>query len=167
MLRKLFVLLLIALVIAGGIGGYLLFTKINTPVSKAIIAIPSDAAIIIESDDFPGAWSELKAVSVFWNKLTGIEIVTQINERTSYLDSLFSREGELAQLVKGQATFISLHLTGVHNYDYLFLVSLKNTNKMQEFNLKMKSLAGSNAISKRNYDKVDIFEIATDVGAFN
>ena len=144
-----------------------MFTKISTPVSKAIIAIPSDAAIIIESDDFPSAWSALKSVSVFWNKLTEIDLVKQINKRTTYLDSLFSKEGELAQLVKGQATFISLHLTGVHNYDYLFLVSLKNTHQMLDFNQRIKALVGDNTINKRSYDKVDIFEISTEMGEFN
>ncbi len=167
MLRKLFVLFLIALVVAGGIGGYLLFTKISTPVSKAIIAIPSDAAIIIESDDFPNAWNDLKSVSVFWNKLKGMKLIDQIDNRTAYLDSLFSKQGEIAQLVKGQATFISIHLTGIHNYDYLFLVSLKNTNRMQDFNQIIKSLVGDNTINKRSYDKVDIFEISTEVGIFN
>jgi len=167
MLRKLFVLFLIALVIAGGIGGYLLFTKISTPVSKAIIAIPSDAAIIIESDNFPGAWNELKSVSVYWNKLKGIELIDQIEARTAYLDSLFSKEDKIAQLISGQATFISIHLTGIHNYDYLFLVSLKNTNQMRDFNKTVKSLVDENTITKRSYDKVDIFEISTEVGVFN
>ena len=147
MLRKLFVLFLIALVIAGGIGGYLLFTKISTPVSKAIIAIPSDAAIIIESDNFPSAWNELKTVSVYWNKLKGIELIDQIEARTAYLDSLFSKEDRIAQLISGQATFISIHLTGVHNYDYLFLVSLKNTNQMRDFNKTVKSLVDENTIT--------------------
>jgi len=165
MLRKLFAILLIALIIAAGIAGYRLFQQINTTVSKAVHAIPFNAALIIESKDFPDTWKKLANTTEFWNTLSGIEFVNNIDEKTRFLDSLISAEGKVAQLIKSQSAFISLHLTGTDRYDYLFTVGLKNINQISQIEGVVATIAKGKSISKRSYDKVQINEIQIGDGS--
>ena len=70
MFRNLTVVLSIAIIIAGSIAGYLLYKDVKNPASKTIMAVPSNASIVIESNDFPSLWKKLKQETNFWNHLS-------------------------------------------------------------------------------------------------
>ena len=100
MLKKLFIGLLIAIIIGAGFVSYLLYQKLNVTKSKAIKAIPENASLIIESNDFSLVWNKLTNSTAYWRTLSGVNFVVELNTNTKFLDSLFSAEGKIAQLVK-------------------------------------------------------------------
>ncbi len=64
--KNLFIVLFIAIVLGGGFAGYLFYNQLRTAPNKAINAIPSNAALVIESRDFQNAWTKLSETTLFW-----------------------------------------------------------------------------------------------------
>ena len=159
MFRNLTVILSVAIIIAGSIAGYLLYKDVQNPASKTIMAVPSNAGIVIESNDFPSLWKKLKQETSFWNHFSISPFVNGINNSTFYLDSLFAKEARIASIIKGRPSIVSIHLTGKSSFDYLFLIGLNNNGQIGALNNFISS-AAKNSITKRTYEKVDIRDIS-------
>ena len=167
MFRNLTVILSVAIIIAGSIAGYLLYKDVQNPASKTIMAVPSNAGIVIESNDFPSLWKKLKQETSFWNHFSISPFVNGINNSTFYLDSLFAKEARIASIIKGRPSIVSIHLTGKSSFDYLFLIGLNNNGQIGALNNFISS-AAKNSITKRTYEKVDIRDISLSTqGSFS
>ena len=159
MAKNFLIVLFAAIVLVGGGAGYLFYSQLRTTPNKAINAIPGNAAIIIESRDFQNAWLKLRETTLFWRTLTGVDFIKNLNENTSFLDSVFSAESKAAMLIKGRPSFISAHLVGANDYSFLFLVSLKNIRQISEIDHVVVKSSSGIEVNKRIYDKVTISEI--------
>ena len=131
--KSFLIFLFIAIVLGGGFAGYLFYSKLKTTPNKAINAIPSNAALIIESQDFQNAWTKLNETTLFWRNLDSVDFIKTLNNNTNFLDSLFSSESKVAMLAKKSPAYISAHPVGANDYSFLFLISLKNIRQISEF----------------------------------
>jgi len=153
------IILFVVIVLCGGFAGYLFYSQLRTPPNKAINAIPANAALIIESQDFQNTWDKLGKTTLFWRNLSNVNFIKNLNESTDFLDSLFSAESKVAMLVKGRPSFISAHIVGASDYNFLFLISLKNIRQISEIDDVVSKVSSKSEIKKRIYDKVSISEI--------
>ena len=152
------------LVLGAGVAGYLFYTQLPTIASKAIKAIPSNAAIIIESRDFQKTWQSLEATTSFWRTLSKVGFIKELNEQTTFLDSVLSAESHIAALIKGRSAFISVHLTGTNDYNFLFLIGLENIRQISTIDDLFTKVARGKTVQKRSYEKVTISDISLAEG---
>jgi len=158
-MRNVLIVFFVIVVLGGGVTGYLFYKQLKSPASKAINAIPSNAVIIIESNDFQKTWQSLEKTTSFWRTLSGIKFAQTLNAQTAYLDSLLSAEGKVSSLVKGRPAFISTHLTGTTDFNFLFLVGLENISQISTIDDVFLKLSRNLTVEKRSYDKVTISDI--------
>ncbi len=111
MAKNFLLILFVVIVLAGGVSGYLFYHQLRTPPNKAIKAIPANAALIIESQDFQKTWDKLDKNTLFWRTLAKVDFIKKFNKSTRFLDSLLSAESKVAMLIKGRPSFVSA-LTG-------------------------------------------------------
>ncbi|MBL4577691.1 MAG: hypothetical protein JKX74_04415 [Flavobacteriales bacterium] len=160
MMRNLLIVFFVLVLVGGGIAGYLFYTQLKSPASKAINAIPTNAALIIESRDFQKTWQTLEKTTTFWRTLSGVNFIKQLNLQTAFLDSLLSAESKASLLVKGRPAFISAHLTGSNDYSFLFLIGLETISQISTINDVLSKASRDMNVQERSYDKVTISQIA-------
>ena len=93
--------------------------------------VPEDAIYIIESEAPIDNWKEL-AESDIWQYMKTHEYFEDINESADYLDSLVHANEALLDLVGKQQLLISGHKDKPDDYDFLFLVDLKQGAKVAD-----------------------------------
>ncbi len=114
----------IALLIIGSIAaGYFYYQQIKAPHSEAMNAIPSDAAYILECNNFKASWQKLSQTSL-WVDLLGSSYFNSLTEDINYLDSTLGKKEDTQVFLKNYPFFISAHNVQNKGFDLLFLVNL-------------------------------------------
>lgn len=90
---------------------------------QAINAVPDNAAIIIESKNTFTSWEKLRATSS-WSDLSQQKYVKELNLNYLLIDSVIKNNDELKSIIKSNAIVVSIHPTGLNDYDFLYLVNL-------------------------------------------
>ena len=124
MFRKILLILLIIAIIGAGVYSYFSFRQIKQPVSEAVNAIPMNAALVIEGNDFPETWKKLSNGNIMWEALKDSEYFRTLNGDLSFLDSVYNKNPELQRSVKGTSIYAAAVLSGVQAYHFLFLMSM-------------------------------------------
>ncbi len=87
-MKKALILVGILLVIAMGVGGYFYWKSQEVPPTSALNAIPQDAALILNFDDFRSSWTKLKNDAAYYDDLGQTQLFHDIFSDVSLLDSL-------------------------------------------------------------------------------
>lgn len=153
--KLLFVVILLGF--AAGLGWFFLqYEESKAPSSSALVAIPSDAAIIVQTHDPRATWGKLAQDNTLWEALCRGESFASINHGISVLDSLLDTRDPLAQLVRFQPLYISAHKSGGSSYNWLFAISLPPAGNAEIVHSAVRDLAASPATSKQ-YDEATIY----------
>src|SRR5258706_1975556 len=100
---------------------------------EAFHLIPSDAIYCIASDHPIESWKEM-AGSGAWGHLQKNTYFAALTASANSLDSLIHRNDLLFELIGTRALIVSAHLTGAKEYDFLFLVDLKEASGIKFLN---------------------------------
>ncbi|HVA98937.1 MAG TPA: hypothetical protein VNG53_08585, partial [Bacteroidia bacterium] len=111
MLRKIFFGVFVTLIIVAGLSGYLYLKKIETPVSTAIKAIPTDAVFIVRSNSVDAVWKKIAQSNIIWQDFLSENYFSDINKNGTVLDSLIQLSPDISALLDGNPFFISAHET--------------------------------------------------------
>lgn len=124
---KIFLIFLTALIVsAGAVATYFYF---KTSPKRAIWNyVPNDAVYIIETDNLTKGWNKLSD-SKMWKNLINDPLFNSIQESALLLDSLIKDNETLDMLFTNRPLIISCHLLPKKDFDFLFLVDLKQAGK--------------------------------------
>ena len=75
-------------------------------------AVPSDAAIVIETNDFQDLFKKLNYDNLIWQELIHLDKTKRLNQQILFLDSLFQYSKPIKQTFQNSSVIISLHKTG-------------------------------------------------------
>lgn len=156
MWKKILIGIVISVFVAGGIYWFTYTKELHTPVSDAINAIPSNAAIIFESKQTKNTWKKLSQANVMWEALLGSETFAKLNIQTHYIDSLLKSNAAIAQLLDNHSLFISAHISGATTFDFLYVYSLPNRSYQSSVEGFIKTINNSTEPFFREYSGVDI-----------
>jgi hypothetical protein len=159
MWKKTVFAILLILVIVGGIYWFTYTKKINTPVSSAMNAIPSNAAFIFESKQSTKTWAKLSQTNDIWKELLNTETFSKLNKQTHYIDSLTKTNKSIVQLLNNGSIFVSAHVSGANTFDFLYVYSLPNLGNQSTLEQFIKSVSNNIEPTYRDYDDVDIATI--------
>lgn len=129
MLRKILLILLTIAIIGAAVYSYYSFRQIKQPVSEAIHAIPLNAAVVVEGNDFPGTWKKLSSGNIIWEALKSSDYFTTLNNDLSQLDSIYSSSAELQKAVVGKQVYAAAVQSGAQDYHFLFVMSMPADGK--------------------------------------
>ncbi len=129
MKRVLAITALAIIVLLTGFLAYVKYIKQNVT-TEAFSLIPSDAIYILEADDPIENWNEFSS-SPFWNYLAQHAYFKELSGDADYLDSLVNANQFLLDHLGKRNLFMSAHMISNSDYDFFFLVDLKDAGKFQ------------------------------------
>ena len=136
------------------------FKRAHSPVSDSLRAIPTDAAMILESEHMRAVWDDLHHSNLIWEQLQQTQKFRFIDFSAGMLDSLISEQPMLQELFSNSSMMVSVHPAGATSYDYLFTMSMPpNGNSEKMVKTIMKQLGSRADYSSRQYNGEKIHSI--------
>lgn len=153
------VLILLFLGFIGGLGySYLYFKQKKQPISEAINAIPTSAALIIESKNTFANWKNISSTNLIWQELITTDFFGELESQLINLDSLMNKHDQINQLLKKQSIYLSAHMSGANAFNFLFTTSIPSTQSKDQINSFLKNEL--NAKDHKNYDNIAILKFS-------
>ena len=160
MTKKILLSLFILLMVAVSIIAYNFYKNIKEPVNKtALEAIPQNAAVIIKETNFNAIYSKIESTNIIWEELVAnTTTALKSKKQIQYLDSLLS--GPFAPLFSNTPILGSIHLSGAHDFDFIFYLPIIADVSEVDLIQKIKNVTRKNTTS-REYDGANIHNIST------
>lgn len=153
--KSLLVILLVILLARGGFWAYQNYYSVRKVNSLELIN--PDAVFVFETYQGADTWNQL-VNDPSWNIFSSFPAFEKISRQLVSLDSLTGENGQIAKLVQGEQFTISLHATGIENFELLYTLNL-SPNKSSDLieGLKTKIPVGSR-FQTRTYSEQQIIE---------
>ncbi len=160
MTKKILLALFILLMGAVSIIAYNFYKNIKEPVNKtALEAVPQNAAVIIKESNFNALYTKIASSNIIWEELVGnTEVALKAKTQIHYLDSLLS--GPFTPLFKNTPIISSVHLSGAHDYEFIFYLPILRDVTETDLIQKIKNVTRKNYTS-RTYDGATIYTLPT------
>lgn len=129
-------------VILLGIGGFATYIYFKKSPDRAVWNyIPKDAIYIIETENLTKGWSTLSD-SKIWQHMIKNKMFDDLRESANTLDSLIKGNETLDYLFTDRRLLISAHPLEKGDFDFLFLVDLKQAGKLAFIQDYIEDIAG-------------------------
>jgi len=139
---------------------YFSLNKAEEKDAPLLTAIPSDASIILETNQIFKLINHLTESSNIWKEISKISNAPKINNQFKFITKQLSNESELRALLSDKKTIISVHLQGKNKTASLICFEFKNPEDAKQLkNLLSAKFAKSAEITKRKYDNASVFTI--------
>ena len=149
---------IILLVILGGIGwvGWKWYGAKGIP-EEAFGYIPADVIYCVAIDDPIDTWKTVFN-SNMWRHLQTNTYFAALTRSINSADSLVKRNEVISDMVGSQPVLVSAHKTGAKEYDFLFLVDLKEASGIKFLNDYLTDFSTSGyKVRKEKYNNEDLF----------
>lgn len=158
---KKFLKILLILIILGA-GGFWVYIKYISPITvkKAMIMVPDDAVMVIETSNLTKAWTEISD-SKMWGYLTKNLYFNDLNEDIELLNEYLKDNIIAEKALKNRKLLMSMHMISARDWDFLFVVDLKILAKFKNRGLKsILGLVEGYKVKEREYNGETIIELA-------
>src|SRR6476620_227272 len=135
---------------------YTSFIKVNN--KSALEAIPENAAIILEVDNLPQAWTAVSNTDI-WKDLKQNEAFSKLNNLFMLTDSAIHANPDMYNLLSDNHTAISFHSVRGEHLSIL-MVSETGTMKNAADVAKWIATLVQGTVAKRMFDKEVLFEVS-------
>ena len=157
---KKFLRFLLIIIILGA-GGFWVYIKYISPVTikKTMIMVPNDAVLIIETSNLTDAWKEISN-SEMWKYLLENPYFNDLNEDIELLNK-YLRDNTIAEkALKNRKLQMSMHMISARDWDFLFVIDLKNIAQIKRLGLKrILGLVDGYKVKEREYNGETIIEL--------
>lgn len=123
------IFILLALGVAG-IAGYWYFLTMDNHDIYEFVA--KDAVFVVEADDPIENWKSLSKTKV-WRHMKKNALFADIEEDCNYLDTLIRDNKQIFKLVSGKKLLVVGQMTKADDYDFVYLMDLKEAGKISNF----------------------------------
>ncbi len=113
-----------------GLGGYIYFLSLEE--HEIYEFVPRDAIFIVEADDPIENWKDLSKTKI-WNHMKKNALFADIEDDCNYLDTLIKDNQRIFDLVSGKRLLVVAQMTQADDYDFVYLLDLKQGGKIAEF----------------------------------
>ena len=150
---------LIAILLLAGYFVYNLYIRPDNFL-RQIYLVPRDAIFILETDDPVNNWHKFTDAKP-WQYLKGQQKMEEINRKANTLDSIMQVNKTVLELFGKRNLIISAHITRKSNYDYLFIVDMQKTSKLESLKSQLETLFKANdfQVTQRNFKGEQILEL--------
>lgn len=153
------------LVIAAAAIGYIYYQQYNIQNEKPENAIPADAAFFLKGN-LKHAVGDIQAAG-FWKTAQQYKALQKMKGNFIFFDSLLSANvRQQSSDILSANSVISFHATGVQRFDLLFIIPVKKREAFTPVREAFTKETPFAAVTTRQFDGVDIFEIPASNGNF-
>ena len=124
MVKKILFYLFVVLSLAGAVYGYFYLNKNKEPISEITDHLPSNAMLVIQTNNFADFKTKLVHQNLIWNALQTDKNVNTVNSCVKYFDSLRIENEELKNLLEDNSFYWSIYKEN-KSFQHLLLIKLK------------------------------------------
>ena len=121
-------------------------------------AVPLDAMLISEINDFQDFIDKLQNHNLIWNEFQQLKNVEKINRNLKYVDSILGINKTLENLVAHNPIVISVHHLGKDDIELLYLASLPENINITALQSTFEKQFQVN-LEERKYQRTSVFDI--------
>lgn len=157
--KKIF--LIVSAVILLGIGSFVTYIWFSESGNRdPFTAIPDDAIYIIETTDLNNGWTTISD-SKLWKHMKTNKHFADITESANDLDSLIKGDATMDMLFSNRQLLVSAHMISGSDYDFVFVVNMKQASKVTFIKDYIKSLLSyyGYTMSKRTFEGQEILQL--------
>ena len=159
-------LFFITLIGAGGFWVYITYIS-PTTVKKAMTMVPEDAIMVIETNNLTEAWTEVSN-SNMWTYLTKNAFFNDLNENIEMLNEYLKDNVIANKALKGRKMLMSLHMISAEDWDFMFIVDLKNIAQIKNLGIKqVLGLVEGYKVKEREFKGEKIIELSDNANPSN
>ncbi len=140
---------------------YIWFSETKT--RDSFTAIPDDAIYIIETFDLTDGWAKISD-SKMWKNMRTNKHFEDISKSAATLDSLIKDNATMDMLFSNRQLLVSAHMISGNDYDFLFVVNMKQASKIVFVKDYIKEIISSfgYSMTKRNFEGNEIIELTDE-----
>lgn len=133
--------------------GYTKYLDLANTTSDPLQAIPTNAAIIVKSENWRKSWSELEE-SAIWQQISKNEKWQQIKNDIASTQNTIETSENLKKLLAKQVVYISIHST-TQDFDVLLSTAFPGNNPLE----LLKTHFLTQKLNSKEYDGVILYEL--------
>jgi len=139
---------------------YLGLRRGNIQKADVIQAVPTDAAILINTHDLTGFIRDEMSRNKIWQELGTLQNIGIFQETLDQLDSLLLDDREIAGLYRGSDISFSLHKSGRNNFDYIMYYPMENMgNDKLILRFIQDKLPDGSTVTNRRYNEIRVYDV--------
>ncbi|MEZ4805437.1 MAG: DUF3352 domain-containing protein [Bacteroidia bacterium] len=121
--------------------------------------IPSDAVMVIETEDPVGNWQEFSS-SNLWQGVRRFPAFAEITKNADLMDEVIKSNQQVFALLGQKHLLISIHMTKAKDYDFVYYADMQEASKSSLIQASLTSLIKqfNFTLTVRDYHKVTINE---------
>ena len=133
--------------------GYTKYIEFTKSMANPLNAIPTNAAIIIKTDNWLKSWSELEASDI-WQQISKNDKWKNIKNEITNTKKTIEASEVLNKILDNQVVYLSIHST-TQGFDILLSTAFQGENPLD----LLKTHFISQKLNSKDYDGVDLFEL--------
>lgn len=158
MLKKILIGAVSLIVISSAFFGYTYLKQQQLPDFNLHFAIPTDAAIIIESDDFIKKIADVRIENKIWDELLVLPSLKSFDNDLDYITKISNSNPIIQNLTKDNEILISAHKIGKSDLGFLFMIKLHNSRDRKLILQTITELLKTDKnVSSRDYNNSNIY----------
>jgi hypothetical protein len=151
-------ILILALIIAMG---FIFIRKKSTSSSNLISAIPVDASLVIQINEYHNFQNSLFEKNKIWSSLKTIPPFDRIEFTVHFLDSLAVNVPAFSNLLSSGTIYISGHFVGGRKSDFLYIIEQKTGQGLRQLVELIEKISGVEVgKTERKYEGKSIFTLS-------
>jgi hypothetical protein len=159
MKKFLIIVVLLAALGGGGFYAYTMFFK-STESTDAINLVPDDAIFFLEAQSPIRNWQKFSN-SDLWKFLKMHPTLAEVTDDADYLDKMISDNQLLFSAFGDRTFFMSAHMTKPTDYDFLFIVDLRDAAKFDLMDVAIKNMVSERdyTVTERDFEGYNIIQL--------
>lgn len=163
MLKKILIGSSLLIVIISVFVGYQYIKKQQLPEFSAYKMVPTDAAFILQSDDFIEKIEGIRKENKIWQELVLFPTIKKIDLNLEFIAQLANKNQMIRDLTENNDVMISAHKLGKEQIGILAYVQLHNARDKKFILETITNLISSGkSVSKRDYNTENIYSLVLD-----
>ncbi|MFN8258226.1 MAG: DUF3352 domain-containing protein [Bacteroidales bacterium] len=149
--NKVTILITVGVLAAIAIGLQFINKQSFTP-SMAIKAIPTDAALVIETNNIRSLVKNFNESNLFKREFSDVQNWQKFFSEMDFIDSLLNQNEDVISILDGTTVTISGHLTANQGIDFLYVIPIKNKDNQEEIIDIFSKKVGKDNVQKVDYE---------------
>lgn len=153
------------LVVAVLLVAYLFLKRPGDVAMDALRAVPVDAALIFETNDFEGFLHKVNQENKIWKELMYFKGVELIDRQMLLLDSIIQNEQIAKEIIHRNSLYVSVHQTGKNKVGLIWIVTIPQGLHDKQVQDLIGDLVGDKILTEKEYNKIKIFHVEPGKGS--
>ena len=143
---------------------YFFLKKRDNIEMDALKAVPVDAALILETNDFQGFIQKMSQENKIWQELIDFDMISGIDQQMLFLDSVFQNVKISKEIIQRTPLYVSAHQIGKDKVGLIWILNLPKGIHEKQVQELISDLNSETDISHKEYNRIKITQMLSGKG---